>query len=317
MNHTFDRLGHHRRGVVREHHFHPLREERLEAVDGRAQGLGGIERVGTGGQFHGQAGSRSTVELGVDAVVLTPQADFGNIPQANLGTVLVDLEQDLFELFRGLQAGLADDGRVQLGAGQGRQAAELAGRHLDVLRGDSGLDVDRGQVEVVQLGRVEPDSHGVLGTEHLEVADTGGPRDRVLHVRHDVVGQVVLGHAAVTRHHADHQQEVLHRLGDADTLLLHFLRQQRGGQVQLVLDLDLRGVGVGALLEGRGNGHGAVGVTFRRDITQVVDTVELLLDHLNHGVLNRLCRSTRVGHGDGDRWRRNARVLVDWQSEDR
>ncbi|MNI75202.1 hypothetical protein D3C73_1313340 [compost metagenome] len=138
-----------------------------------------------------------------------------------------------------------------------------------------------------------------------------------MHVRHDVVGQVVLGHAAVTRHHADHQQEVLHCLGHADTLLLHFLRQQRGGQVQLVLDLDLRGIGVGALLEGRGDGHGAVGVTFRGHITQVVDTVELLLDHLDHGVLHGLRGSARVGHGNGDGRRRNARVLVDRQLEDR
>ena len=201
--------------------------------------------------------------------------------------------------------------------GDGRQTAELTGRHLDVLRRDGGFHVHRGQVEVVQLGRVEPDPHRVLGTEDLEVTDTGGPRDRVLHVRHDVVGQVVLGHAAVARHHADHHQEVFHCLGHADALLLHFLRQQRGGQVQLVLDLNLRGIGVGALLEGRGNGHVAVGVTFRRDITQVIDTVELLLDHLHHGVLHGLCGRARVGHRDGNGRRRNARVLVDRQFEDR
>jgi hypothetical protein len=200
---------------------------------------------------------------------------------------------------------------------QCRQAAELAGRNLYVLRGNRGFHVGRGQVELVQLGRVEPDTHRILGTEDLEVTDTGGPRDRVLHVRHDVVGQVVLGHAAVTRHHADHQQEVFHCLGDADTLLLNFLRQQRGGQVQLVLNLDLRGVGVGALLEGRSDGHAAVGVTFRRHITQVVDTVELLLDHLDHGVLHGLRRRAWVGHlNRNGRWR-NARVLVDRQFQDR
>ncbi|MOA04987.1 hypothetical protein D3C78_1245650 [compost metagenome] len=216
-----------------------------------------------------------------------------------------------------MQTGLADNGGVELGAWQGGQAAELTGGNLDVLRRDRGAHVDWGQLVLVQLGRIQPDTHGVLGTEDLEVTDTGGPRDRVLHVGHDVVGQVVLGHAAVARNHADHQQEVFHCLGHADALLLHFLRQQRGSQVQFVLDLDLRGIGVGTLFEGRGDGHGAVGVTFRGHITQVVDAVELLLDHLDHGVLHGLRRRTRVGHGDGDRRWGDARVLVDRQLEDR
>ncbi|MNN23196.1 hypothetical protein D3C81_1365840 [compost metagenome] len=317
MDYPADRFGHYWRGVIREYRLHAFREEWLKLGDGLAQCLGGIQGVGPGRQFDRQTGSRFAVELGADGIVLAAKADGGNIAQTYLRAVTVDLEQDLFELLGGLQTGLADDRGIELGAGQGRQAAELTGGNLDVLRRDGGAHIDRGQLVLVQLGRIEPDTHRILGTEHLEVTDTGGPRDRVLHVGHDVVGQVVLGHAAIFRDQTDYQQEVLHRLGNTDTLLLHFLRQQRGRQVQLVLHLNLGSVGVGPLLEGRGDGHGAVGVTFRRDITQVVDTVELLLDHLNHGVLNRLCRSTRVGHGDGDRWRRNARVLVDRQSEDR
>ena len=317
FNHTFDRFGHHRSGVVREYHFHALREERLEVVNRLAQRLGGVEGVGTVGQFYRQTRSRAAVELRRNAGVFTAQTDISDVADTHLRAVLVDLQQNRLELLGGLQTGLADDRGVQLLARQRRQTAELTGGHLDVLRRDRGADVGRGQVEFVQLGRVEPDAHRVLGTEDLEVTDTGGPRDRILHVRHDVVGQVVLGHAAVTRYHADHQEEVFHCLGHTDTLLLHFLRQQRGREVQLVLNLYLRGVGVGALLEGRGDGHAAVGVTFRGHITQVVDTVELLLDHLDHGVLHGLRRSARVGHGDRNgRWR-NARVLVDRQFQDR
>ena len=317
LDHALDGFGHHWGGVVREYHLHAWREEGLQVADGLAQRLGGIQRVGAVGQFHRQAGSRVAIELGADGVVLAAQGNVRDVAQAYLRTILVDLQQDRLELLGGLQASLADDGGVQLLARHGRQAAKLTGGHLDVLSGDRGLHVHRGQVVVVQLGRVEPDPHGVLGTEHLEVTDTRGPGDRVLHVRHDVVRQVVLGHAAVLGNHADHQQEVLHRLGHADALLLYFLRQQRGGQVELVLHLDLRGIGVGALLEGRGDGHAAVGVTFRGHITQVVDAVELLLDHLDHGVLHGLRRGTRIGHGDRDRGRRDARVLVDRQFEDR
>ncbi|MCY1411357.1 hypothetical protein D9M71_267420 [compost metagenome] len=316
MDHTGDRFGHHRGGVVREYGFHPFREERFEVGDGLAQCLGSVQGIGAGGQLDGQARGGLAVELGTDAVVLAAQGNLGDILEAHLGAVEVDLEQDLFELLGSLQAGLADDGGVQLLAGQGWQAAQLTGRHLDVLGRDGGAYIDRRQLVLVQLGRVEPDTHGVLGAEHLEVTDTCSPRNRILHVGHDVVGQVVLGHAAVFGHQTDHQQEVLHRLGHTNALLLHFLRQQRGGQVQLVLHLDLRGVRVGALLEGRGDGHAAVGVTLRRHITQVVDAVELLLDDLHHGVLHGLRRGTRVGHGDGDGRRGNARVLVDWQLQD-
>ena len=59
----------------------------------------------------------------------------------------------------------------------------------------------------------------------------------------EVQQQVVLGHRAVGGHEARHDQEVLGGLGDADALLLHFLRQQRLRQRQLVLHLHLGGVG--------------------------------------------------------------------------
>jgi len=317
FNNALDRCGDHWSGVIRVNDFHALRKERFQVFDGLVQCFCGVQSVGTRCQLDRQARRRLAVELCADAVVLTTQPNLGHIAQANLGAVGVDLEQDLFELLGGLQAGFTDDGCVQLLTFDGRQAAQLSGGHLYVLRADGGFNVHRGQVVFVQLGRVEPDTHGVLGTEHLEVAHTFGTGNRVLHVGDDVVRQVVLVHAAVFGHHADDHQEVFNRLGHTDTLLLNLLRQQWGRQVELVLYLNLSGVRVCTLLEGGGDAHAAVGVAFRRHISQVVNTVELLLDHLNHGVLHGLRRSARVGHGDRDgRWR-NARVLVDRQFEDR
>ena len=48
----------------------------------------------------------------------------------------------------------------------------------------------------------------------------------------------------------DDQQEVGVGLGDQDALLLHLLRQPRDRLLDLVLDLDLGDVRVGALVEG-------------------------------------------------------------------
>ena len=72
-------------------------------------------------------------------------------------------------------------------------------------------------------------------------------------------------------------------------------------------DIELRvhmldvGHGLAVLIERRGNAI----------LYDTGNTVELLLDYLDHGVLHGLRRSARVGHGDRDgRWR-NARVLDD------
>ena len=263
FNNPFDGGRDHWSGVIREYDFHPWREEGFQVSNGFANGFGCVQGVSVRRQLDCNTGRWLAVVLGADAVVLTAQAHFGDITQTNLRAVGVHFQQDLFKLVCGLQAGFANDRCVQLLAFQRRQTTQLTGRHLYVLRRDRGFNIHRRQVVLVQLGRVQPDTHGVLSTEHLEVTHTCRPRQRVLHVGDDVVRQVVLVHAAVGGHHADYHQEVFHCLGHPDTLLLHFLRQQRGGQVQLVLHLDLSGVRVGTLVERYGNGHAAVGVTFR------------------------------------------------------
>ncbi len=50
-------------------------------------------------------------------------------------------------------------------------------------------------------------------------------------------------------------RKLLHGLVDAHALLLHLLRQQRRGQLQLVLHLHLGDVRVGAGVEGQRDGH--------------------------------------------------------------
>lgn len=172
-----------------------------------------------------------------DRVVLTAQLDLGDITQTHLRAVAVDLEQDVAELLRSLQTGLADHRGVELLPGQRRQATQLAGRHLDVLRLDRRADILRRQAEVVQLGWIEPDAHRVLGTEHLKIAHALGAGNRVLHVGDDVVGQVALIQTAVSRYQTDDDEEVAYGLGDADALLLNLLRQQRRCQLQFVLHL--------------------------------------------------------------------------------
>ena len=110
-----------------------------------------------------------------------------------------------------LQQGAGGDGGVELLPVCGRRAAELAGGNLGVLRLQRGHHVAGGQVVVVELGRIQPDAHGVLGAEDLHLADALEAADDVLDVGYQIVGQRIAVHRAVLRNQADNQQEVAGR----------------------------------------------------------------------------------------------------------
>src|SRR3546814_17005368 len=71
---------------------------------------------------------------------------------------------------------------------------------------------------------------------------------RILDLADDVVRKVVGGVSAVLGIDRGDEQEAGRRLGDGHALALDFLREQGGRGLELVLDLDLGDVGIGALL---------------------------------------------------------------------
>ena len=317
VHHPGDRLGYHRRGLERIDHLHPFREEGPQVLDGLLDCLGGFQRVGPGGQLNGHTRGRLAVIQGAERGVLRTQFNPCDIAQAHLRAIAVDLHQDIAELFRGLEAGLADNGRVQLLTGYRRGTAQLAAGYLHVLRGNGVTHIHRGQLITVEHGRIQPDAHGVGRTEYLEVTHPRGPGNRVLNGRDDEVGEVLVVHAAVSRNQTDHHQEVGRGLGHPDALLLYFLGQHGGSQLQLVLHLDLGDIRIDTLVEGHGDAHAAVGAALGLHVAQAVDAVHLLFDDLGHGVLHGLRRGTRVVDRDVHRRRGDIGVLVDRQAENR
>ena len=196
-------------------------------------------------------------------------------------------------------------------------AAELAGRNLGVLGLQRGDHIVGGQMVVIQLGRIQPDPHGVLGTEHLQFAHPLNPADDILDVGNHIVGQVIAVHGAVFRDKADDHQEVPGGLDHLDPLALDNLGQERRGQLQLVLHLHLGDVRVGAGLEGQVDGYRPGGVAGGGHVDQVVDAVQLLFDDLGDRILHRLGGSPRIHGVDGDLRRRDRRILGDRQRLDR
>jgi hypothetical protein len=163
---------------------------------------------------------------------------------------------------------------------------------------------------------VQPDAHGVLRAEQLDVAHAVDAAEGVLQVAGDVVGQVGVGGLGIIGIHADDQQEVAGRLGDGQALLLHFLRQERGGRLQLVLDLHLGDVDVGAGLEGQGRGGRARAVAGRRHVVQAVQALHLLLDDLGDAVLDGLGRGAGIDGVDRDLGQGDVGILGDRQAAD-
>ncbi len=258
-----------------------------------------------------------TVVLVVDVEVLGAELDARDVAQPNLRAVRIHLEQDAAEVFGRAQERRLGDRGCQALRGRRRSAAELPAGDLHVLTLQRVRDVDRRERESVELVRIEPDAHRVLGAEHVDVADAADAAHRILDVGDDVVGDVVLRHVRVGGHERRDQQERCARLGHTNPRLLYLRRQQRCRQLQLVLDLHLRDVRIRAGLEGQ-RGRGLAGVVARGgQVQQVIDPAHLLLDHLDDRVLDGRRRGAGITRRDLDRRRCDRRILLDGQSRDR
>jgi hypothetical protein len=119
------------------------------------------------------------IEAAHEFIGLGAEFDPRDIAELQHRAVGVAAQDDVAELLRRLQAFLRADGRVELLPFDGRGAAELADRHLRVLR-LHGRDHVRGREPVGgELVRIQPDPHRVLRAEHLHRADARHAAQRI------------------------------------------------------------------------------------------------------------------------------------------
>ena len=123
--------------------------------------------------------------------------------------------------------------------------------------------------------------------------------------------------AGVGRAERHHHEEVLPALGDEHAAAGHFVGQAAHGLLQLVLHLNLRHVDVGARRERQGGTRLARLVAGGVDVQQVVDALELLLDHLRDRVVYRFGRGAHVVGANGYAGRGDVGELLDRQGEHR
>ena len=141
---------------------------------------------------------------------------------------------------------------------------------------------------------IEPDAHGVIArAEHLHAADAFDLGQPVLDVQHRVIAQIEHVVAVVRRDQMHHHGEVGRALDRGDAEIAGHFRQARQRLVDAVLHQLLRQIGIGAELEGDGQGQGAVGGGLREHVEHVLGAVDLLFQRRRH----------RLGDGARD-WRR-------------
>ena len=170
LHHLLDGDLHKGGGVVGIDHLHIAGEVGGERVDLGLHLLGGIQRVGAGSQLDGEGGGGLTVVLGLGVEVLARQLDARHILEADLGSILIHPQQHITKLLGGGEAALPHDGGSKLLIADRWGTAELAQGDLGVLGLDGSLDIGRGQLIAVELVGIQPDAHGVLATEQLDLA---------------------------------------------------------------------------------------------------------------------------------------------------
>jgi hypothetical protein len=188
--------------------------------------------------------------------------------------------------------------------------ADLTRAEELVLLADRVGDVRRRDAERGHPVRVHPDPHRLVRDAHdLRLAGAVDALQRIEHVDVGVVGDVVRAVAVVFRVDRDQHHDRRRLLLDVDALLDDGRRQLRHREVDAVLHLHLRDVGVGVEREVDGHRQLTRRRADRRHVEHVVDAVDLLLDRRGDRIRERLRVGARVGRGDRHLHRRDRRVL--------
>ena len=183
------------RAIVDDFIIHISRESLLSLFQDFAGAADGLHGIGVCCQADHETGSLAAVEVTGNGIILGSQADIGNVADADHGTVGIGADDDVLELFRRLQAAVGTQGILVGLVVRRRLGADGADSGLFILSADSRDDIGRCNLQDIHLHRVEPDAHGIVRPEFLDVADA---RDGFQFI-HEVLGSIVLHERRIIR----------------------------------------------------------------------------------------------------------------------
>ena len=309
MKHFLDRRLDVIRRVENLRHLHARRQIGLRFLEDLADAGHRLHGIRITRKLDAEADGRVAVELRDDGVAFLPRLDAGDIFQAHELAFAVRAQDDVAEFFRRHETA-GDLARVLFFLPVlDRQRADRAGRRLDVLLFDRARDVRDREAELRELVRVQPDAHRIIRAEHHDVADALDALDLVEQVDIGVILEectVIAAVLGVERHHVGH---VVRRLARRDADRLDVGRQRRRRCRCVVLHLDGVHIAVRARLEDDLQAVAARVIGVRGHVIHALRAVDLLLDDLRDRIIDDGRRSARVRRADGNRRRRNLRVL--------
>ena len=259
-------------------------------------------------------------QVGEGAVGLRTQLDAGNVldPHQLAAAGGGGLDDDVLELRQLVEAAQHVDRVLERLVRGLRRRPGLAGSDLRVLRVQRLDDVVGDQREGLQLLRVQPDAHRVgAGAKHIDFGHTRDAGELVLEVDGAVIGQEQAVVDARGRDQVGEQQDVGRLLLDRDALGRDLRRQLGLRDRDPLIDQRLRGIHVGADLEGHHQRVGAVRGAVGLHVEHARHAVDLLLDRDAHRVGDGGGTGTRIAGRDVDRGRRDVGILRDRQPQDR
>ena len=306
------------RGVVEDAGLEVLREPLRQARHFLLHPAGDGKRVRAGQLIDADVRRRIAVEKAERGVVARAQLDARDVLDPHAGTVRMGADDDVLEGADLVETSQRADCVLELLVRVARGGADLAGGDLHVLFAHRAHDVGGGDAQARHAPGVQPHPHAVVaGAKDRRLPHAGDTRQRVEQVDRRVIAEIKAVVSAVRRGQVDHQQQVGRLLAYRDPLAHDVFGKLRLGERHPVLHVDLGDIGVAADLEGHLHVQGAVVAAGRCDVDHPFDAVDLLLQRLGHGRFHDL----RVGPGIAGRYlddrRRDLRVLVDRQGEER
>ena len=181
---VLDRLGDEHRLVVGDADFHPLRQRLPDARQDLLHLLRHVEGIGRRLLDDAQRDGGLAVEA--DHAPLIERAELGMTDIFKPHEIAVGLLDDqVIELIRRAQVGLGENGELAL------LALDAAGRHLDILAPERGLDVLRRQLVGGEALRIEPNAHGIFAfAEQTHLGNAGKRGELILDVALGIVGDL-------------------------------------------------------------------------------------------------------------------------------